>query len=72
MHKLVYDVEAKRPACAILQVIFGGDSGIAGKFPVKSWIIGGDGDCIDNLKCYVVTDDQLNMLIKLAEKQYGC
>lgn len=71
MPKLVYDIKAKRPACAILQVVYGGDLGIADLFPVKSWIVGRDGEKIDNLKCYLVTDTQLKVLIKMAEKNYG-
>lgn len=70
MPRIVYDVNAKRPGCALLQVVMGGDLGIADKFPVRSWIVGREGESIKDLKCYLITDEQLNLLIKHAEKVY--
>jgi hypothetical protein len=38
--KLVFDTKLKRPACVILQAIYGGDSGaVSEHFPPDTWLI---------------------------------
>lgn len=34
----VFDVEAKRPACALVQALYGGDSGLLMYFDSRTWI----------------------------------
>jgi len=53
--KLVYDMARGRPACALLQVVFGGDLGIADQFPPQSWLV----MPTDSMRLYDVTFDQL-------------
>ena len=64
---LVYDIKLRRPACALLQVIKGGDLGIANRFPVESWLINPTPD----MKLYLVSEDQLKLLIKVAEREFN-
>lgn len=60
--KLVYDVKLKRPGCAILQAVFGGDQHLAGRFPSETWLT----DITPDLKLYEVTEEQLEWLIKVG------
>ena len=63
--KLVYDVKLKRPACAILQAVFGGDPHLAGRFPSETWLM----SITPDLKLYEITEDQLERLIE--ERKIG-
>jgi hypothetical protein len=56
-HILVYDFEAMRPGCAILQAAMGGTV-CATLFPSECWQLSPD-----NLKPYILTDSELEKVI---------
>jgi hypothetical protein len=60
MPKLVYDLSLKRPACAILQAVFGGDQGIAGSFPSEHWLTAPT----PGMKAYQISNEELGKVIE--------
>ena len=60
MPKLVYDLKLKRPGCALLQVVLGGDLGIAADFPTEHWLLSPTAD----LRAYRISDEELANVIK--------
>lgn len=64
--KLVFDIKQKRPACALLQVLLGGDLGIANKFVSESWLLNPTSD----MKVYQITKDQLDEVISKVNTKY--
>ena len=57
---LVYDIEKRRPACALIQAGNGCDSSLAYRFPTESWLLGPtEGMCKVE-----VNEEQLEALIK--------
>lgn len=60
MPTLVYDLKQKRPGCALLQVIMGGDIGIAGKFPTEHWLLAPT----ESMKPYRLTNAQLEEVVQ--------
>ncbi len=61
MKKIVYDMKLKRPACALLQVVLGGDLGIVNQIPSEQWLLVPTKD----MKCYAITDEQFSSLIRV-------
>lgn len=57
---IVFDCELRRPACPILQAIFGGDQGIAKSFPPETWLL----VPTPGMKPYLVTQEQLQKLVQ--------
>lgn len=62
MPKIVYDMKLRRPACPILQVVLGGDEGIARN--LQNWLINPTPD----MKCYEISEEQLKKLEELDGK----
>jgi hypothetical protein len=58
--KLVYDLEKKRPACALLQAVLGGDQGMANNFPSEHWLIAPT----PGMKTYQISDQELASVIQ--------
>lgn len=65
--KIVFDTKLRRPACAILQAVLGGDQGIANRFSSETWLISPTPD----MSCYEVTEGQLTQLVEMADKAIG-
>lgn len=61
---IAYDVNLKRPACALLQAVMGGTDSVANNFDPDTWLVHPTPD----MKVYAMTDDELKMLIKLTDK----
>jgi hypothetical protein len=64
MPKLVYDIKLKRPACALLQAVLGGDQGMANNFPSEHWLIAPTPD----MKAYQISDEDLKACIQYHRK----
>lgn len=62
---LAYDMRLRRPGCVLLQAAMGGDSHLAQRFPVESWLLAPTPD----LKVFSVTEEQLQILIARAERK---
>jgi hypothetical protein len=60
MPKLVYDLSLKRPACAILQIAYGGDLGIAAGFPTEHWLLAPYAD----MNVYQISTEELAKVIQ--------
>jgi hypothetical protein len=60
---VVYDPVLKRPGCALLQAVMGGTVS-ATLFPSESWLLAPT----DDMKAYVVTDEELEILVTIANK----
>jgi hypothetical protein len=68
--RVVFDIKAKRPGCALLQAMYGGDvpSQLFGiKFPVETWILAPT----PSLAIYEVTEDELDQLAELSKLVVG-
>jgi len=61
---LVYDLSLKRPACAILQAVFGGDQGIAGEFPSEHRLTAPT----SGMKVYQISNFELEKVIQYHRK----
>jgi hypothetical protein len=61
--KLVYDIKLKRPGCALIQAVMGGDRGIANHFKSEHWLINPTPD----LKLYETTPEELKTVILITE-----
>jgi len=62
--KIVYDVELRRPGCAIIQAAMGGDRSIANEFDTATWLT----FPTPNMGLYEVTQKQLDYLVKTSKK----
>lgn len=62
--KVVFDVVQRRPGCAILQAVMGGDQHVATLFSSETWLI----SPTDDMRCMEVNEDQMAQLIVMAEK----
>lgn len=60
MPTLVYDMNLKRPACALLQAAYGGSPGVAGKFPAEHWLIAPT----PGMKAYRLSDEELAQVVQ--------
>ena len=56
--KIAFNIEEMRPGCALLQAAFGGEMGIANRFPVETWDLNPT-----KLQLYEVNNAQLEELI---------
>lgn len=68
--KIVFDPKLRRPGCALLQVMFGGDvpSQVFGfKFPHETWLLAPTPD----MGPYEVTEQQLDLLVEIAYEAVG-
>jgi hypothetical protein len=62
-HKIVYDLVEMKPACVLLQALYGGDSHLPNLFPPGSWLLQPTPD----MQGFNVTDKQLEQLIAATE-----
>lgn len=62
--RIVYDATLKRPACALLQAVLGGDGGVANHFDSEDWLIAPT----PGMHTYEVTPDQLKKLVKITKE----
>ncbi len=68
--KIVFDPKLRRPGCALLQVMFGGDvpSLVFGfKFPHETWLLAPTPD----MGPYEVSEQQLDLLVEIAYEAVG-
>jgi len=64
--KIVYDIEAMKPGCVLLQAVHNCDPDLAHHFDTKHWLLAPT----DNLKVYECTDDQLKQLVAMTEERH--
>ena len=57
--KIAFDTKEMKPGCAIIQAVYGGDLGIANRFPVESWLIHPTPD----MATYEIPPEQLDYLV---------
>lgn len=63
---IAYDVELKRPGCAILQGALGGDSAFCAAFETEDWLL----TPTPGLRLYPVPDQAtLAQLVKITEER---
>lgn len=62
---IAYDKTLMRPACALLQVMYGGDSGIAQEFDVEDWLLAPT----PNLRPYRVPLNQLGEVVEMTRQK---
>lgn len=62
--KIAFDVKLRRPACAILQAVYGGDEHALARFDADTWLVNPTPD----IKLYEVTTEQLKQLVVMAER----
>jgi len=63
-HVILYDAKLRRPCCVLLAAC-AGTTGAERRFPSESWLT----FPTDDLKCYQVTDDQLDLLVADARRR---
>lgn len=58
--RIVYDVELRRPACALLQAALGGTLGVSSHFPSRLWL----DHPTDGMRLLRGTREELAMLVE--------
>lgn len=61
---MVYDCKLRRPACALLQAVLGGDDGACTVFDSRHWLLSPTPD----MRLYEVDQDRLRDLISITEQ----
>jgi hypothetical protein len=66
--KIAFDTKRRRPGCVLLQAALGGDPHIVREhFDGRTWLV----DPSPDMRVYQITDEQLPLLVEMAEKAAG-
>ena len=61
--RIAYDITLKRPACAILAAMYGGDLAAVHAFNSDDWLV----ERTPDMKVYEVTPNQLRQLVEMSK-----
>lgn len=60
--RIVFDTELRRPACVLLQTVYGGDSSVVLGFPAETWLT----FPTKGMQTYEATEEQIEKLIVMS------
>jgi hypothetical protein len=64
--KILYDIHLMKVGCALLQAIHHCPNTIVHLFPPNTWFLAPTPD----MKVYTITEEQLNQLVKMTEREH--